>query len=539
MVTTPFADDFNLITQNKAMHQKLVTDIAEKIKSMGLELKPQKCRSLSIEKGKIENIVFKLKDYDEKDINIDSIIDKPMKFLGSNLAGDNSPSAMFVNILSMLETKLKNINKSTLRGEFKLNIYSRYALPSMRYYFSVHQIHETHMQKLDLVAKKYVKIWLGIQKHGVSDASIFHPYMLSTKMPSQLYKEAHAGNFATIRSKGDSVVNHALDSRLERESSWTRKYSTVNHMQTLWQENIDKNTITLPHTEEAQRASPAIIRQAKKAMYKSVREETLTYWNERVQKLAFQGDFIQLLVEEKENITWKSIINNIPRGVLSFAMKSTVNGLNTPDNLKRWGIRKTNKCDQCGNFGNLEHTLNWCKTALDQGRFTWRHNSILNHLAQALIEANNEGSWIIYADIPGMNMNGGTIPPDVLITAERPDLVLLDRSKKSIELYELTCSFEKNIDSAFVRKSKKYNDLKSDLIKAGWTTSLIPFEIGSRGYVTKRNTSTLTGITKKVPTQIKHKKLITELSQISLLCSFTIFQARCQPTWQDPPLLHP
>ena len=41
----------------------------------------------------------------------------------------------------------------------------------------------------------------------------------------------------------------------------------------------------------------------------SVNEETLKYWNERVQKLAFQGVFIQLLVEENEKITWKSIIN--------------------------------------------------------------------------------------------------------------------------------------------------------------------------------------------------------------------------------------
>ena len=411
VVTTPFADDFNLITHNKNMHQKLVTDIAEKIKSMGLQLKPQKCRSLLIEKGKIVNINFTIEDENRTDINIDSVIDKPMKFLGSNLAGDNSPSAMFVKIYSMLEAKLKNIDKSMLRGEFKLNIYSRYALPSVRYFLSVHQIHETHMQKLDMLVKKFVKLWLKIQKNGVSDAAIFHPYMLCTKMPSQLYKEAHAGNLAIIRSKGDSIVNHALDSRLEREASWTRKYSTVNHMQTLWQENIKENRITLPHAEEAYTATSLIVRQAKGAMLKSIKEETLKYWNERVRKLTFQGDFIQLLIEEKENITWKSVINNIPRGILSFAMKSSVNGLNTPDNLKRWGIRQTNKCDQCGNFGDLEHTLNWCKTALDQGRFTWRHNSILSHLAKELNQANIGGSWTIYADLPGLNLNGGTIPP--------------------------------------------------------------------------------------------------------------------------------
>ena len=111
-------------------------------------------------------------------------------------------------------------------------------------------------------------------------------------MPSQLYTEAQAGNFATIRTKGDSIVNHALDSRLERESVWTRKYSTVNHMQKLWQENIKENRISLPHEEDSFTATTAIVRRAKGAMLKSVKQETLKYCNERVQKLTFQGDFI-------------------------------------------------------------------------------------------------------------------------------------------------------------------------------------------------------------------------------------------------------
>ena len=42
VITTPFDDDFNLITRNKTMHQNLVTDIEERIKSMGLLLKPKK-----------------------------------------------------------------------------------------------------------------------------------------------------------------------------------------------------------------------------------------------------------------------------------------------------------------------------------------------------------------------------------------------------------------------------------------------------------------------------------------------------------------
>ena len=51
VITTPFADDFNLITHNKTMHQILLADIETKIKSMGLVIKPKKCRSLSIQGG--------------------------------------------------------------------------------------------------------------------------------------------------------------------------------------------------------------------------------------------------------------------------------------------------------------------------------------------------------------------------------------------------------------------------------------------------------------------------------------------------------
>ena len=77
------------------------------------------------------------------------------------------------------------------------------------------------------------------------------------------------------------------------------------------------------------------VKHEKKAMKASVQTETLKHWNEVIKKLTFQGDFISLLIEEQTNITWQSITSNIPKGVLTFALKASVNGLNTPDNLKR------------------------------------------------------------------------------------------------------------------------------------------------------------------------------------------------------------
>ena len=83
----------------------------------------------------------------------------------------------------------------------------------------------------------------------------------------------------------------------------------------------------------------------------------------------------------------------------------------------------------------------------------------------------------MYIDIPGYNINGGTIQGDITTTLERPDIVILNRSEKIITLFELTVSFEKNADAANIRKTTKYVDLCSDIRNNGWNVECIPFEI--------------------------------------------------------------
>ena len=166
-----------------------MTDVETKIKSMGLVIKPKKCRSLSLVHGKAVNIPFYLKTNNNDKVIISSVIDQPLKFLGSEVTETNTPSAMFSSLLLKLKHKLENIDNSTLRGEYKVNIYSRYALPSLRFYFSVHHMHQTHEDKIDALVRLYIKKWLGIQKHGVTDTAIFHPYMLNLKAPSQIYNK--------------------------------------------------------------------------------------------------------------------------------------------------------------------------------------------------------------------------------------------------------------------------------------------------------------------------------------------------------------
>ena len=361
VITTPFADDFNIISKNMKMHQKLVIDVERKLKSMGLVLKPQKCRALSIQSGSPKIVDFHLTNNTGAKTTISSVLDKPLKFLGSIVAEDNTPSARYALLEKKLREKLENIHKSLLRGEHKVAIYSRYALPSMRYFISVHHIHKTHQEQLDTLARKYLKSWLSIPSRGATDASLFHPHMLGIQTPSMLYRDATTSNYTSMRLKGDEVVNHILNSRIERESNWKKKSSTTLEADKIFLNNINKNKFIIPQKEASREEKDFNLNKAKKATKASLKEETLTSWNDKIEKLVMQGDFVKLLAEEKENVTWKSIAFNIPKGILPFALKASTNTLNTPDNLRRWGKRRLANCSICGNHGTLLHILNFCR----------------------------------------------------------------------------------------------------------------------------------------------------------------------------------
>ena len=137
----------------------------------------------------------------------------------------------------------------------------------------------------------------------------------------------------------------------------------------------------------------------------------------------------------------------------------------------------------------------------------------------------------------GCRISGGIIPPDILVTQSRPDLVLLNRADKTICLLELTCSFERNAEAAYLRKSIRYTSLKNDLEDIGYKCFLVPFEVGSRGHIKKSTKSNIFSIFTTMKISANINKCLKNMSKISLLASFTIFHAYTQPTWRDPPFL--
>ena len=229
-----------------------------------------------------------------------------------------------------------------------------------------------------------------------------------------------------MRLKRDPVVNACIDSKIERESTWRRKSSTAVKCDQIVAPVV-KNSVR-PATSQAS-TNVQSTKRAKGALKKTINEEIKTKWNTTVRQLTMQGDFANLLIQEEESVTWQSIARKMPRNVMSFAARLASNTLASPDNLKRWGKRKLGKCPLCGSTNcTLAHITNMCPVSLKQGQYTWRHNSVLQQITTAVKNFSTPNTDV-YSDIEGHQVNGGTIPADVLVTGgqgSKPDLVIIN-----------------------------------------------------------------------------------------------------------------
>ena len=126
IITTPFADDFNILTRHKISHQKLQDDIQSIVCSKRLTLKPKKCKTLSVVSGKPTDVHFTLTDLvTNTKVVLKTLVEEPHKFLGQILSFKNSSKDHFEFLQSILKTKLENLDSSVVRSEYKVATYDR------------------------------------------------------------------------------------------------------------------------------------------------------------------------------------------------------------------------------------------------------------------------------------------------------------------------------------------------------------------------------------------------------------------------------
>ena len=244
--------------------------------------------------------------------------------------------------------------------------------------------------------------------------------------------EAHTVSHARTRPKGDTIVNSVVSATLERESEFTRKKSTTCEAEATFNTIINQIThdATIPtftgeNATHLKHQFDTTVRNEVKKHLSVVNNEK---WCENVKSLSVQGNFLAMAAAEKQDIVWKSSMFNLKQGTLKFLLNASIDTLPTAANLKRWKKSSSDLCKLCKQRQTTNHVLSACPVALDQKRYTWRHDSVISYIVNIV-----DPKFTVFSDIPGHNApGGGSIPPELCVTVQKPDIVILNKEKKKI-----------------------------------------------------------------------------------------------------------
>ena len=146
----------------------------------------------------------------------------------------------------------------------------------------------------------------------------------------------------------------------------------------------------------------------------------------------------------------------------------------------------------CNAVCTLGHLLSACPKSLD--RFTFRHDSILQHLLNAIIRRKKDG-LVVYADLNGWRVNGGTVPHEKALTEKKLDLVIIDKAAVQCQDpaggADRPLGFFPELGAAVERRTARYERLIEDLREAGFDARNMALEIGCRGVINLRNAANL------------------------------------------------
>ena len=355
---------------------------------------------------------------------------------------------------------------------------------------------------------------------------------------SAVYTEAHNTSHARTRLLGDAVINEVLDHTLHREAEYTRSQQTTTMAEQVYRDTIHLNTVEdqIPiYTGDQARQ---LTNKFNNLIRTKVRETTRSNIQEKLRDhaatLQVQGSLLALAAREKVDLIWKSTMFQLKSGTLEFMLNASIDTLPTPANLRRWKFSTSDRCKLCGVRGTTNHYLNCCSVMLNSKRYTWRHNNII----QFIITNVDTSKYTVYSDLPGWEApGGGTIPHDLCVTNLKPDIVIIDKHKKIVHIYELTVPLTVNIEKRNEEKSKKYAPFITDM--TGYTCSVNCFEVSSTGFISSRNKVTLTALHKLLRKDLKKSDFLSNLNSLAWYGSYSLWLSREEHEYPLPPYLIP
>ena len=397
-------------------------------------------------------------------------------------------------ILDTLTDFLNKIDQLPLHPKNKIRLYSQYVLSKISWHFTISDIGKTWVNEtLDPIVSKYIRKWLELPISATL-SNILLPYNrfgLNVVLPSTKFLQCQTISRKALQSSPNEDINKL----------WTE---TSNY------KNIQYDT------------------------YKNTKDVLSTIRKQHEDKLNHhlisQGSFFSNVMKYSTisfNSIWSSVQSKLPKNIFNFTIRYINNTLPTRKNLHKWGVSTTSECAFCLSPESLLHIVAGCKTYLNEGRFTWRHDSVLNLIASTLKSLNYSN---LYVDLPGY-LSPSVITGDTL----RPDLVLTIENK-CIYILELTIGFESNLQTNATRKREKYQDLINKQLNYYEEAKLVNVSISSLGVFSETSLD-LVEMLKDLEMDMHCRKyLVRKIINTCIRSTYYIFCKR-NKEWDNPELM--
>ena len=351
-----------------------------------------KSRSIVIVKGRSMNTtpfsVSKASVQPEVPSPIPSIHSRPIKFLGRIIDGSISDRNFSAELKDKLLAGSSVIDRSHFTGTQKLWILQHLLIPRIQWPLLIYEIPISLAFKLEQKVSVFIRKWLHLH-HSTSSLCFYSsasPCPLPIKSLSSALKASKISGHLLLRNSQDPLVSSCVPKL--RTGTWKVEDAVLSCENDIKISQVCGNGHHNKHGL-GYTTTPRVPKNQSSKHYRryiSEHHKTIddTYAFSKAVQLQVQGQWTRWINYVQEDFSWASLMA-MPTNLTSFCLASTYDTLPSPTDLKRWRITTEAMCTLCSkDVCTTAHILGACKVALQQGRYTFRHDTVLHQVIEAL-----------------------------------------------------------------------------------------------------------------------------------------------------------
>ena len=322
-------------------------------------------------------------------------------YLGKHFDFEMTSNQHKTSLLDNLKRMLQTIDALPLHPRNKIKLYQQYILPKLSWDLTISDISITWVkQALDPLLASRIRQWLEIPINGTLDI------LSLTKSKYGIGLITIANRFLQCQVTLRNCMKNSKNADIRKIHEVTNKGP-----------NIKIDTFT---------STQVAIKDARNVTQQNILERT-------IQSLIIKAIWTNTMKSAWS--TWHKALENLPSNIYSFTLRYLNNTLANGTNMLKWSRTANALCPACQKTQTLGHVVGGCKAHLREGRYNYRHDSVLLNIAKALIP---QDGITMYVDLPNYR------DPSIITGMDyRPDILFIKQNK--LYLIELTVGFEPNI----------------------------------------------------------------------------------------------